>query len=130
MLHYRAQLTAVQQAKETLETLLAAQQQQIHELHHTQRLLQHANEVGAQLINQKNQAGTMFWDCNERMATLLGQMRRAIPETEVYMGEAERIFLRADFAAHLLHGVNFEADEVIDLTGEETEEDEEESVEL
>lgn len=53
-------------------------------------------------------------------------MRREIPEVLPFCPEIERILLRADFAHHMLHGVNFvdlTADE--ELSGEETETDDE-----
>ena len=53
-------------------------------------------------------------------------MRREIPEVIAFSPEMERIILRADFAHHMLHGINFvdlTADE--ELSGDETETDDE-----
>lgn len=68
----------------------------------------------------------MFGQCTDRVADLFGTMRREIPEVIPFCPEVERILLRADFAHHMLHGVNFvdlTTDET--LSGEETETDDE-----
>lgn len=105
---------------------LADQQQQIHTLITNNNTLTQANQRGANLVNMKHQAGMMFGECTDRVADIFGTMRREIPEVIAFCPEIERILLRADFAHHMLHGVNFvdlTADE--ELSGEETETDDE-----
>jgi len=68
----------------------------------------------------------MFGQCTDRVAEIFGTMRREIPEVIAFSPEMERIILRADFAHHMLHGINFvdlTADE--ELSGDETETDDE-----
>lgn len=124
MLHYKTEAEATHTTVGVLNNLLAANQHEIHELHATVQEYAVANRRGARLITDKHQAGVMLLECMDRMAALLGTMRREIPQVGAFVPEIERILLRGDFAAHMLHGVNMvdlEADEVIDLTGEDTE---------
>lgn len=62
----------------------------------------------------KHEAGRIFGECTDRFADLAGTMRREIPEVAPFCPEIERILLRADFAHHMLHGINF-----VDLTADE-----------
>jgi len=130
MLHYKQQLEAAQAEREILTNVLATQQSQIHQLVVDNRQLTTANQRGANLVNMKHEAGIMFGQCTDRVAELFGTMRREIPEVMAFHPEMERIILRADFAHHMLHGINF-----VDLTADDelTEEEEEmsdEEVEL
>lgn len=129
MLHYRGESAAAERQVEALTNLLAANQHEIHELSAANRDLEMANRRGSQLVMTKHEAGTMLLECMDRMAQLLGMMRREITQVEPFVPEIERILLRSDFAAHILHGVNMvdltADEEIIDLTGEETETEEE-----
>jgi len=103
---------------------LMMQQSNIDRLITDNRTLTNANIRGANLVNMKHEAGMMYQQSMDRMADLLGTVRREVPEFTAYCPEVERILLRADFASHMLHGVNFvdlTADE--ELTEEETEDD-------
>lgn len=114
-----------------LSSKLAQQQIQIDQLIRDNRLLTQANSRGANLVQMKHEAGIMFGQCTDRFAEICGTMRREIPEVTAFVPELERIILRADFAHHMLHGINF-----VDLTadeelGEDTElESDEDEVEL
>jgi len=123
---YRSQLENATSEIRTVRDQLAAQQQQIHTLTQDNRQLTTANRRGANLITMKHEAGRIFGECTDRMATLCGTMRREVPGIEPYCPDIERILLRADFAHHMMHGVNF-----VDLTTDEemTEEEEEEDTE-
>jgi len=98
-----------------------------------------ANARGAILVTQKLEAGVMLLACVDRLGQLCGDMRRSGVNIEEYAPEIEHVLLRADIGAHMLYDVPMgdlqaheELDqEVIDLTGEETETDSEmEEVEL
>lgn len=114
MLHFREQVAVKELENTRMRELLAAQQQRIHELSIDNRTLTTANIRGANLVNMKHEAGMMFAQCTDRFADLAGTMRREIPEVTAFCPEIERILLRADFAHHMLHGVNF-----VDLTADE-----------
>lgn len=123
---YKSQLETAQAEARMMTQRLADQQQQIHTLITNNNTLTQANQRGANLVNMKHQAGMMFGECTDRVADIFGTMRREIPEVIAFCPEIERILLRADFAHHMLHGVNFvdlTADE--ELSGEETETDDE-----
>jgi len=126
MLHYKTQLEHLQHEKEIMQSTLASQQHQMHQLIIDNRQLAAANARGANLVQMKHEAGIMFGQCSDRTAELFGTMRREIPEVNAFAPEMERILLRADFAHHMLHGVNFldlTADD--ELTEEEITDDEE-----
>jgi hypothetical protein len=126
VMFYKAQLESSQAEGRLMHQRLADQQAQIHQLITNNNLLTAANQRGANLVNMKHEAGVMFGQCTDRFADLCGTMRREIPEVLPFCPEIERILLRADFAHHMLHGVNFvdlTADE--ELSGEETETDDE-----
>lgn len=114
-----------------MQSRLCQQQIQIDQLIRDNRLLTQANSRGANLVQMKHEAGIMFGQCTDRFAEICGTMRREIPEVTAFVPELERIILRADFAHHMLHGINF-----VDLTadeelGEDTElESDEDEVEL
>jgi len=114
-----------------MQARLAHQQIEIDSLIRDNRQLTEANVRGANLVQMKHEAGVMFGQCTDRFADICGTMRREIPEVTAFVPELERIILRADFAHHMLHGVNF-----VDLTadeelGEDTElESDEDEVEL
>jgi len=114
-----------------MQARLAHQQIEIDQLIRDNRQLTEANVRGANLVQMKHEAGVMFGQCTDRFADICGTMRREIPEVTAFVPELERIILRADFAHHMLHGVNF-----VDLTadeelGEDTElESDEDEVEL
>jgi len=97
-----------------LSSKLAQQQIQVDQLIRDNRLLTQANVRGANLVNMKHEAGIMFGQCTDRFAEICGTMRREIPEVTAFVPELERIILRADFAHHMLHGVNF-----VDLTADD-----------
>lgn len=123
---YKARLESAEAEGRLMQQRLADQQEQIHQLIANNNLLTQANQRGANLITMKHEAGTMFGQVTDRVADLFGTMRREIPEVAAFVPEMERILLRADFAHHMLHGINFvdlTADET--LSGEETETDEE-----
>lgn len=123
---YKSQLETAQAEARMMTQRLADQQQQIHTLITNNNTLTQANQRGANLVNMKHQAGMVFGECTDRVADIFGTMRREIPEVIAFCPEIERILLRADFAHHMLHGVNFvdlTADE--ELSGEETETDDE-----
>lgn len=128
---YKSRLESVEAESQLMQQRLADQQIQIHQLITNNDLLTQANRRGANLINMKHEAGTVFGQVTDRVADLFGVMRREIPEVHAFVPEMERILLRADFAHHMLHGVNFvdlTADEELD--GEETETEDEGDVEL
>lgn len=129
MLHYKTEADALKRENQNQRDRLALQQHELHVAIQANRQLGEANARGAQLVMQKHEAGVMLLEYLDRMAALLGTMRREIPDhaMEPYVPEIERILLRGDFAAHVLHGMAVfpPDDEVIDLTGEETETDEE-----
>ena len=123
---YKTRLESAEAEGRLMQQRLADQQEQIHQLIANNNLLTQANQRGANLITMKHEAGTMFGQVTDRVADLFGTMRREIPEVAAFVPEMERILLRADFAHHMLHGINFvdlTADET--LSGEETETDEE-----
>jgi len=123
---YKGRLESAEAEGRLMQQRLADQQEQIHQLISNNNLLTAANQRGANLVNMKHEAGVMFGQCTDRVADLFGTMRREIPEVIPFCPEVERILLRADFAHHMLHGVNFvdlTADE--ELSGEETETDDE-----
>lgn len=123
---YKGRLESAEAEGRLMQQRLADQQEQIHQLISNNNLLTAANQRGANLVNMKHEAGVMFGQCTDRVADLFGTMRREIPEVIPFCPEVERILLRADFAHHMLHGINFvdlTADE--ELSGEETETDEE-----
>lgn len=123
---YKAQLESAQAEGRIMHSRLAQQQEEIHQLIANNNLLTAANQRGANLVNMKHEAGVMFGQCTDRAAEIFGTMRREIPEVIAFSPEMERIILRADFAHHMLHGINFvdlTADE--ELSGEETETDDE-----
>lgn len=123
---YKGRLESAEAEGRLMQQRLADQQEQIHQLMTNNNLLTQANQRGANLVNMKHEAGVMFGQCTDRVADLFGTMRREIPEVIPFCPEIERILLRADFAHHMLHGVNFvdlTADET--LSGEETETDDE-----
>jgi len=99
---------------EAMQARLAHQQIEIDSLIRDNRQLTEANVRGANLVQMKHEAGVMFGQCTDRFADICGTMRREIPEVTAFVPELERIILRADFAHHMLHGVNF-----VDLTAEE-----------
>jgi len=125
MLHYKGEAESSQQAVAGLQNLLAANREEISTLHFVNRQYESANRRGAEMVTRKHEAGVMLVECMDRLAQLLGTMRREIPEVVPFVPEIERILLRGDFAAHILHGVNMvnlETDEeIIDLTGDDTE---------
>jgi len=130
MMNFRAQLEYAQAENDVMRTQLAHQQSQIHELATDNRQLTAANRRGANLVQMKHEAGIMFGQVTDRTAELFGTMRREIPELAAFRPEMERILVRADFAHHMLHGINF-----LDLTADDelTEEeitDDDEEVEL
>jgi len=130
MMYFKAQLEYTQAEKEVMQTQLAHQQSQIHQLLVDNRQLTSANRRGANLVQMKHEAGIMFGQVTDRTAELFGTMRREIPELEAFRPEMERILVRADFAHHMLHGINF-----LDLTADDelTEEeitDDDEEIEL
>jgi len=114
VMFYRAQLELAQSEAMVMQQRLAEQQSQIHQLHVSNNLLTAANQRGANLVQMKHEAGIMFGQCTDRTADIFGTMRREIPEVNSFAPEMERILLRADFAHHILHGVNF-----VDLTADE-----------
>ncbi|AYP28702.1 MAG: hypothetical protein [Cressdnaviricota sp.] len=124
LLHFRREAQDAQAKLEQAKADLAKQYTDNMHLRHDNHTLRIANIRGANLVNMKHEAGTIFGQCTDRFADVLGTMRREIPEVSAFVPELERILLRADFAHHMLHGVNF-----VDLTadeedvGEETEMD-------
>lgn len=126
VMFYKNQLESAQAEGRLMEQRLSDQRAQIHQLITNNNLLTAANQRGANLVNMKHEAGVMFGQCTDRVAEIFGTMRREIPEVIAFSPEMERIILRADFAHHMLHGINFvdlTADE--ELSGEETETDDE-----
>lgn len=123
---YKGRLEAAETEARLMRTQLEQQQIQIHRLTVDNDTLGTANVRGANLVNMKHEAGRIFGECTDRVADIFGTMRREIPEVIAFCPEMERILLRADFAHHMLHGVNF-----VDLTagedmdGDTTEEEEE-----
>jgi len=84
--------------------------------------LTEANARGAIMINQKHQAGVVLLACSDRLSQLCGDMRHRGVNIEPWAQEIEFVMLRADAAAHILHDINLDANEVIDLTdGDEVE---------
>ena len=123
---YKARLESAEAEGRLMQQRLADQQEQIHQLIANNNLLTQANQRGANLITMKHEARTIFRQITDHITNLFGTMRREIPEVAAFVPEMERILLRADFAHHMLHGINFvdlTADET--LSGEETETDEE-----
>lgn len=127
-MYYKAQADAANAFVADMKDQVSRHQERIHQLSQDNRLLVAANRRGANLVQLKHEAGIVFGQCTDRFADLLGTVRREVPEFAPYCPEVERILVRADFAHHMLHGINF-----VDLTTEEelTEtEDDEEEVEL
>jgi hypothetical protein len=131
MMFERREAEASSMLINAMQSRLCQQQIQIDQLIRDNRLLTQANSRGANLVQMKHEAGIMFGQCTDRFAEICGTMRREIPEVTAFVPELERIILRADFAHHMLHGINF-----VDLTadeelGEDTElESDEDEVEL
>ena len=131
MMFERREAEAASMLIKAMQSRLCQQQIQIDGLIRDNRLLTQANSRGANLVQMKHEAGLMFGQCTDRFADICGTMRREIPEVTAFVPELERIILRADFAHHMLHGINF-----VDLTadeelGEDTElESDEDEVEL
>jgi len=129
MLHYKTESDALRRENENQRDQLALLQHDLHLAYSANMQLGEANRRGAELVMQKHEAGVMLLEYLDRMAALLGTMRREIPghAMEPYVPEIERILLRGDFAAHVLHGMNMfpptNDEDIIDLTGEETETD-------
>ena len=111
MMFERREAEASSMLIKAMQSRLCQQQIQIDGLIRDNRLLTQANVRGANLVNMKHEAGLMFGQCTDRFAEICGTMRREIPEVTAFVPELERIILRADFAHHMLHGVNF-----VDLT--------------
>jgi len=131
MMFERREAEASSMLINAMQSRLCQQQIQIDQLIRDNRLLTQANSRGANLVQMKHEAGIMFGQCTDRFAEICGTMRREIPEVTAFVPELERIILRADFAHHMLHGINF-----VDLTadeelGEDTElESDEDEVEI
>lgn len=114
MMFERREAEASAKLISAMQSRLCQQQIQIDTLTRENRLLMQANQRGANLVNMKHEAGIMFGQCTDRFAEICGTMRREIPEVTAFVPELERIILRADFAHHMLHGVNF-----VDLTADD-----------
>jgi len=114
MMFERREAEASSMLIKAMQARLGQQQIQIDQLIRDNRLLTQANVRGANLVNMKHEAGLMFGQCTDRFADICGTMRREIPEVTPFVPELERIILRADFAHHMLHGVNF-----VDLTADD-----------
>jgi len=114
MMFERREAEASSMLIKAMQSRLCQQQIQIDGLIRDNRLLTQANVRGANLVNMKHEAGLMFGQCTDRFAEICGTMRREIPEVTAFVPELERIILRADFAHHMLHGVNF-----VDLTADD-----------
>jgi len=122
MLHYRSEMERAKAEAARVQDLYTQSLFDNRMLHRDNRDLVAANRRGAEMIHMKHQAGVIFTECTDRLAQLCGDMRRELEGVEAYCPEIERVLLRADFANHMLHGVNF-----VDLTAdEETEEDSDE----
>jgi len=118
MMFYKTQAEASRAFANEMKEQVSRHQERIHQLIEDNRTLTTANRRGANLVHMKHEAGIMFGNCTDRFADLLGTVRREVPAFGAYVPEVERILLRADFAHHMLHGVNF-----VDLTADEDEED-------
>lgn len=114
ILWYRSQIEAASSELRTLRDRVDAQQHEINSLRQDNQDLTRANTRGANLVMMKHEAGRIFGECTDRFADLAGTMRREIPEVAPFCPEIERILLRADFAHHMLHGINY-----VDLTADE-----------
>lgn len=131
MMFERREAEAASMLIKAMQSRLCQQQIQIDGLIRDNRLLTQANSRGANLVQMKHEAGLMFGQCTDRFADICGTMRREIPEVTAFVPELERIILRADFAHHMLHGVNFVDLTADDELGEDTElESDEDEVEL
>jgi len=92
---------------------------EIEELKRANEVLATANRNGAELTMRKHEAGVMYSQCTDRFIQLYGELFNNVPDSRWFEGEFQRIAQRADFAHHMFHGIN-----IIDLTGSDTEEDE------
>jgi len=132
LMRFRGEAIAAQDESLRMRQLLEQQQEQLHQLTIENRNLVTANVRGANLVNMKHEAGLMFGQCTDRFTEICGVMRREIPEVTAFVPELERIVLRADFAHHMLHGINY-----VDLTADdqldedtEVDTDDDEEIEL
>lgn len=129
MMFYKNQAAAQKAFADDLKDQIGRHQERIYQLIQDNRQLTAANRRGANLVQLKHEAGIMFGQVTDRFADLLGTVRREVPEFQAYVPEVERLLLRADFAHHMLHGVNFvdlTANEDEEMVGETTEEEDSE----
>jgi len=126
MLHYRGQVASAIREMNRLEAENARLQDQVNSLSSDLRLHQEANVRGAAAVIRKTEAGQILLECCDRFGFLFEELARNSAVAEERRDDIRRIQFRADVGATLLYGVNLfgeDDNEVIDLTGEETEEE-------